>query len=59
MGIKNLNSLITNQTKTAKMDKHLSSFAGKVFAIDIYVYLYKFLYGKNNHINGLFFMINK
>lgn len=59
MGIKNLNSLISNHTKNAKLVKHLSNFSGKIFAIDTYVYLYKFLYGKNNHINGLFFMINK
>ena len=59
MGIKNLNSLISNHTKNAKFVKHLSHFSGKIFAIDTYVYLYKFLYGKNNHINGLFFMINK
>ena len=29
------------------------------FAVDTNVYLYKYLYGKSNHIDGMFFMINK
>ena len=59
MGIKNLNGLIENYTSSGKVKKHLSSFNNKIFAIDTNVYLYKYLYGKSNHIDGMFFMINK
>lgn len=59
MGIKNLNTLIEKITINGKQKKHLSNFAGKMFAIDTNVYLYKYLYGKSNHIDGMFFMINK
>lgn len=59
MGIKNLNTLIETYSKNGKTTKHLSEFSGKTLAIDTNVYLYKFLYGKSNHIDGIFFMINK
>ena len=59
MGIKNLNSLIEKYANSGKSKRHLSSFNNKVLAIDTNVYLYKYLYGKSNHIDGMFFMINK
>ena len=59
MGIKNLNTLIETYSKNGKTTKHLSEFSGKTLAIDTNVYLYKFLYGKSNHIDGIFFMVNK
>jgi flap endonuclease-1 len=59
MGIKNLNTLIESNSQNGICKRHLSSFAGKVLAIDTNVYLYKYLYGKSNHIDGMFFMINK
>ena len=59
MGIKNLNSLIEKHSSNGKTKRHLSSFGDKVMAIDTNVYLYKYLYGKSNHIDGMFFMINK
>ena len=55
MGIKNLNTFIYIYSKNGKTTKHLSEFSGKTFAIDTNVYLYKFLYGKSNHIDGIFF----
>ena len=59
MGIKSLNTLISKFTNVAKKRVRLSNFSGQRFAIDTNLYLYKYLYGKNNHIDGIFFMINK
>lgn len=59
MGIKNLNTLIESLSDNGLHKTHLSYFSGKTLAIDTNVYLYKFLYGKSNHIDGMFFMINK
>ena len=60
MGIKNLNNLISEFTKIDPKNKiSLSKFKNKIFAIDANLYIYKFLYANGNHINGLFFMINK
>ena len=57
MGIKNLNNFLKNKELYTK--KHLSIYKKYTIAIDANVYLYKYLYGNKNHINGLFFMINK
>jgi flap endonuclease-1 len=59
MGVKNLNSLIEKYSQHGKKREHLSAFQGMTFAIDANVYLYKYLYGKSNHIDGMFFMVNK
>lgn len=59
MGIKNLNNLIQTFTGEGVEKVHLSKFKNKTFAIDTNLYIYKFLYGGGNHINGLFFMVNK
>jgi flap endonuclease-1 len=59
MGVKNLNSLIEKYSPQGKCRQHLSSFNGMTFAVDTNVYLYKYLYGKSNHIDGMFFMVNK
>ena len=59
MGIKNLNTLIEQHSKNGKQKVHLSKYQGLTFAVDTNVYLYKYLYGKSNHIDGMFFMINK
>lgn len=59
MGIKNLNYLIEKYSSKGKETISLSSLKGFKLAIDTNVYLYKFLYGKNNHIDGVFFMVNK
>ena len=60
MGIKNLNHLISEFTNSnPKNRKFLNDFSGKVFAVDANLFIYKFLYANGNHINGLFFMINK
>ena len=59
MGIKSLNTLIRNNTIKGEQKVHLSNFKGNIIAVDTNLYLYKFLYGNKNHINGIFFMINK
>jgi flap endonuclease-1 len=59
MGVKNLNSLIEKYSPNGKSRQHLSYFNGSTFAVDTNVYLYKYLYGKSNHIDGMFFMVNK
>ena len=60
MGIKNLNNLIAEFTNIDPGNKtFLSDFKNKTFAIDANLFIYKFLYSNGNHINGLFFMINK
>lgn len=59
MGIKNLNNLIQTLTGEGVQKIHLSKFKNKTFAIDTNLYIYKFLYAGGNHINGLFFMVNK
>ena len=60
MGIKNLNNLIEEFTNfDPNNKKDLQDFSGKTFAIDANLFIYKFLYANGNHINGLFFMINK
>lgn len=59
MGVKSLNTLISSYTTNGEKKIHLSKFKGYKLAIDTNVYLYKYLYGKSNHINGIFFMINK
>ena len=59
MGIKNLNTLIEQHSRNGKQKIHLSKYSGYTFAVDTNVYLYKYLYGKSNHIDGMFFMINK
>lgn len=60
MGIKNLNNLISEFTNSDPKNKNsLNKFSGKVFAVDTNLFIYKFLYANGNHINGLFFMINK
>lgn len=58
MGIKSLNTLISKYSNYEER-KSLSNYSGLTFAIDTNLYIYKYLYGKNNHIDGIFFMINK
>jgi len=59
MGIKNLNTLIYEYAKEGVTIKSLGDYRNKRIAIDANVYIYKYLYGNSNHINGIFFQINK
>jgi len=59
MGIKGLNQLIREKANAGIKEVCLEKYRGKKAAVDANLYLYKFLYGKANHIDGLFLMINK
>ena len=59
MGIRNLNALIMKYSSNGVKRKNLSVYRNKILLIDTSIYLYKYLYGNNNHINGFFFQINK
>ena len=59
MGIKNLNNVIKTFTNLNLDYIHLDKFKNMTLAIDANLFIYRFLYGNGNHINGLFFMINK
>ena len=59
MGVKSLNTLVSNFTNNGEKKIHLSKLSGYKLAIDTNLYLYKYLYGNKNHVNGIFFMINK
>lgn len=59
MGIKNLNFLIEKYSPKGIKKVHLSKYFGKIIAIDANIFIYKYLYCKNNHLNGFFFQINK
>lgn len=58
MGIKGLNTFLKLNASSGIHRTHLSKYKGQTVAIDAYVYIYTFLYS-GNHINGLFFQINK
>lgn len=59
MGIKNLSTIIDKYAKSSRKRVHLSQLNGYKVAVDANLYIYKHLYGKNNCIDGIFFMINK
>ena len=59
MGIKNLNSIITKYAQQAISKNSLNKYSHNKVAIDAYIYLYKYSYGGNNVIDGIFFQINK
>lgn len=52
MGIKNINILLTKKCKDCIVKKHLKSYCGKMLAIDTSIFLYKYLYNNDDHIEG-------
>jgi len=52
MGIKNLTSIIKHNAANSIAKVHLSEYRGKIIAIDISIYLYKYMYN-GNHLDGL------
>jgi flap endonuclease-1 len=50
MGIKNLNVLLKKYVREGIVVKNLDTFSGKIVAIDISIYLYKFKYGGGNYL---------
>ena len=53
MGIKNINLLLTQKCSECIVRKNLKEYSGKIIAIDISIYLYKYIYNNNDHLDGL------
>ena len=53
MGIKNLNLLLSSKCSCAINQRNLSNYNGMIIGIDLSIFLYKYLYGNNDHIEGL------
>jgi flap endonuclease-1 len=53
MGIKNLNTIIKRYAPNSITNRRISDYTNKKIAIDLSIYLYKFLYNNGNHISGL------
>ena len=53
MGIKNINLLLSQKCNDSIQKKNLKSYKNKIIAIDLSIYLYKYLYNNNDHIEGL------
>lgn len=53
MGIKNLNSLLQRQCGFAINTRKLDSYRGMKLGIDLSIFLYKYLYNNDDHIEGL------
>lgn len=59
MGIKHLTSLVSKHSPSAITSITLHDIKNYTIAIDGNIYIYKFLYGGSNHINGLYHMVQK
>ena len=53
MGIKNLSQLLTLKCPECVVKKNLKEYSGKMLAIDVSIYLYKYKYNNDDHIEGL------
>jgi len=53
MGIKNLSQLLTIKCPECVVKKNLKEYSGKILAIDVSIYLYKYKYNNDDHIDGL------
>jgi len=53
MGIKNLKVILNQKCKTAINIRKLDSYRGMILGIDISIFLYKYLYGNDDHLEGL------
>ena len=53
MGIKNLKDLLVMNCSCAIQQRNLSCYNGMIIGIDISIFLYKYLYNNNDHIEGL------
>ena len=57
MGITNLSVLLKQKCGIAINNRKLSDYRGLVLGIDLSIFLYKFLYNNNDHLEGLSRMI--
>ena len=53
MGIKNLRVILNQHCKNARNIRKLNVYSGMKIAIDLSIFLYKYLYNNNDHIEGL------
>ena len=53
MGIKNLRVILNQKCQLAINTRKLDSYRGMTLGIDISIYLYKYLYNNDDHIEGL------
>jgi len=53
MGIKNLSIILNQKCSCAINERSLTSYSGMVIGIDISIFLYKYLYNNDDHIEGL------
>ena len=53
MGIKNINLLLTQKCGNCIVRKNIREYSGKIIAIDISIFLYKYLYNNDDHLDGL------
>jgi flap endonuclease-1 len=53
MGIKNLRVILNQNCKNAINVRKLNVYSGMKIAIDLSIFLYKYLYNNNDHIEGL------
>ena len=53
MGIKNLKVILNQKCKCAINTRKLDNYRGMVFGIDISIFLYKYLYNNDDHLEGL------
>ena len=53
MGIKNLRIILNQKCQSAINVRKLESYRGMILGIDLSIFLYKYLYNNNDHIEGL------
>ncbi len=53
MGIKNLKNILIAKCSSAIVQRKLNSYNGMTIGIDLSIFLYKYLYRNNDHIEGL------
>jgi flap endonuclease-1 len=53
MGIKNLRVILNQNCRNAINVRKLNVYSGMKIAIDLSIFLYKYLYNNNDHIEGL------
>lgn len=53
MGIKNISLLLSQKCKESIQKKNLKFYSNKTITIDLSIYLYKYLYNNDDHIEGL------
>jgi flap endonuclease-1 len=59
MGVRQLNKLLLQYTNTGIKDQHLNNYSNKRIAIDISIYIYKFLHYNGDYLYGLLNQIIK